>query len=347
MRQSRYILRPVGESDSPGIWDLVATIQDSLTSLPKDPDFLNRRILDSLRAFDPRVHRPGGEGYLFVLEDLRDRRIVGTSGILSRVGGFDPFYTYEIRREKQAYAPLGIDVLLETLHLKKNHKGPTEICSLYLHPDHRAGGMGRLLSLARFLFMKSFPERFDHEVLAELRGFIDPEGHSPFWEAVGQKFFQNDYYTADILSGVGEKAFIEALMPRYPIYISLLPESARAVIGRVHPHTEAARGILLKEGFRETSEVDIFDAGPILIARREALRTWHFSRESPVQTGEPEAGVTALVSNGLLDFRATIGRVQLEPDGSLLLGAELLEVLQIEPGQKACWLPMEGPLKSA
>ena len=63
-------------------------------------------------------------------------------------------------------------------------------------------------------------------------------------------------------------------MPEYPIYVNLLPESARDVIGKVHQHTEPARSILLKEGFKQTHEVDIFDAGPILTAPRHELRTW-------------------------------------------------------------------------
>lgn len=45
------------------------------------------------------------------------------------------------------------------------------------------------------------------------------------------------------------KTFIAELMPAYPIYISLLPEAARGVIGQVHPNTAPARAIL-ERGFQ-------------------------------------------------------------------------------------------------
>ncbi|MBN0855915.1 arginine N-succinyltransferase, partial [Pseudomonas aeruginosa] len=56
----------------------------------------------------------------------------------------------------------------------------------------------------------------------------------------------------------GMKTFIAELMPAYPIYISLLPEAARGVIGQVHPNTApvmtplltfaAARGCKVQTG---------------------------------------------------------------------------------------------------
>jgi arginine N-succinyltransferase len=342
MRLPETVLRPVRESDLEAVTHLVGTIADGMTSLPKDPDFLRHRINDSLRAFDPRIHKPGGETYLFVLERLADQSIIGTSGLLSRVGGFDPFYTYTIRRHTTEYAPLDIHTELETLHLTKNHKGPTEICSLYLHRDHRSGGLGKLLSLSRFCFMKAFPDRFDEQVIAELRGYIDESGHPPFWEAVGEKFFQKDYYTADILSGVGEKDFIEALMPTYPIYISLLPESARNAIGRVHEHTEPAKTILLKEGFTVTDEVDIFDAGPILKAKRSSLNTWKNTRSLKLLPGTPDpaSSRSALLTNLSLDFRGLVTEVSIGENDSITTSPEVINLLNLKPGDPALCLQL-------
>lgn len=320
------LLRPVREDDADALFHLVGSIGHGLTSLPNDPDFLAHRIDDSLRAFDPRVHKPGGEIYLFVLEEIASGRIIGTSGILSRVGGFDPFYTYTIREAVHAFEPLQIRRRLQSLHLTKSHKGPTEICSLFLDREFRNGGLGRLLSLSRFCFMKAFPERFDDEVIAELRGFIDDTNRSPFWEAVGVRFFEKDYYTADILSGLGEKAFIEALMPKFPIYINLLPEDARAVIGKVHPQTEAARRILLNEGFRETEEVDIFDAGPLLKAGMHDLASWKAARPARLIAGDPhpDRAVDAIVTNRSLNFRALLAAIEFTPENGVLVSPEVI-----------------------
>lgn len=340
MNISSCILRPVRAEDLDQVTHMVGTIGHGLTSLPNDPDFLAHRIDDSLRAFDPRVRKPGGEIYLFVLEDVASGQIIGTSGILSRVGGFDPFYTYTVEEHVQEYEPLGIRTKLETLHLTKNHKGPTELCSLFLHRDYRTGGLGRLLSLARFCFMKTFPERFDAEVIAELRGYIDEHNKSPFWDAVGVKFFEKDYYTADILSGLGEKEFIAALMPKYPIYVSLLPESARAVIGRVHPNTEPARTILLKEGFHTTSEVDIFDAGPILKAKRDTLKSWQATASVTLQPGSPDPARSrrVLLTNHSLDFRALLTDAELTGNDHLITSPAAIAALG-NP-ESACMLPV-------
>lgn len=333
-----YVIRPVRVEDHGGLTDLVGTIADGLTSLPNDPDFLENRIHQSVRAFYPHVREPGGEAYLFVLESLATSRIVGTSGIVARVGGFEPFYTYQIQQHEAVYAPLGIRTQNAALHLLKNHKGPSEICALFLHPAHRKGGLGRLLSVSRFLFIRQFPERFAEEIIAEMRGYIDDSGRSPFWAAVGEKFFQKDYYTADILSGLGEKAFIEALMPAYPIYTSLLPEAARAVIGRVHKDTEPALKVLLAEGFERTAQVDIFDAGPLIRAERERMRSWQASRTGRVKLVGAAGAARALVSNARLDWRAGIAPVERLGEGWIGLTNAAAEALELKEGDAIQYL---------
>jgi arginine N-succinyltransferase len=77
------------------------------------------------------------------------------------------------------------------------------------------------------------------------------------------------------------KTFIAELMPAYPIYISLLPEAAREVIGQVHPNTAPARAILEKEGFSWRGSVDIFDAGPVLEAETDQIRAVRDSQRLP------------------------------------------------------------------
>jgi arginine N-succinyltransferase len=242
-----FVLRPVGEHDLPGLRHLADVIQDGLTTLPPEDSALEDRIDQSLRAFDRRIKKAGGDHYLFVLEEVGSGGVVGTSGIIARVGGFDPFYTYEVRRERLVHQPLGIDHEMDVLHLKLDHKGPSEVCTLSLRPEFRRAGRGLLLSLSRFLFMACFPQRFDERVIAELRGFTNEAGLSPFWEAIGRHFFAQSFARADFLSGIGQKDFIRDLMPKYPIYAATLPEEARAVIGRVHRDAEPALKILLSQ----------------------------------------------------------------------------------------------------
>src|SRR5882762_813753 len=101
------VFRPITLEDLPQLAELAAVAGIGLTTLPKDPQLLENRILESRRSFErltlsskslasQSAERPGGEIYLFVLEDLHTGRITGTSAIVSKVGGFEPFYAYKI-----------------------------------------------------------------------------------------------------------------------------------------------------------------------------------------------------------------------------------------------------------
>ncbi len=335
-------LRPVHERDLPQLAALVRSVQGGLTTLPPDEAFLQERIDDSLRAFSSRVRKPGGEYYLFVLENSATGELMGTSAIAARVGGFDPFYSYERRQECHQHAPLGISRMIEILHLKREHKGPTELCSLFLREQSRRAGMGRLLSLGRFLFMAAQPERFTSTVIAELRGFATADGRSPFWECVGRHFFEEDFYTADVRSGLGHKQFIADLMPAHPIYVPLLAPEVRSVIGRVHPDTEPALALLKAEGFEATQEIDIFDAGPQIRAEISTIRTVRQQRRGPVRgpaTPEPGASLQLIATTGI-EFRACIGRPTFTDDGGIHLDPEVIQTLECKPGELLVCSPL-------
>ena len=112
------------------------------------------------------------------------------------------------------------------LHLEKIHDGPTEIGSLFLTENYRGKGRGRLLSLARFLFMAQHPLRFSQDVIAEMRGVVSDDGYCPFWEGIGRHFLKMDFSKADRLSTV-DKSFIEDLMPQHPLFLLIFIASCR------------------------------------------------------------------------------------------------------------------------
>ncbi|MEP7181881.1 MAG: arginine N-succinyltransferase, partial [Betaproteobacteria bacterium] len=170
-----------------------------------------------------------------------------------------------------------------TLFLANDHTGHTELCSLFLDQGFRHARNGPLLAKSRLLFIAEFVDRFAPKVIAELRGKLDAEGKSPFWEGLGRHFFAMEYSTADYLTGIGQKSFVAELMPRHPVYVNLLPEAARAAIGEVHADTRPARALLEQEGFRYEGYVDIFDAGPTLECFRDNV---HAIRQSEVLTVE-------------------------------------------------------------
>jgi arginine N-succinyltransferase len=197
--------------------------------------------------------------------------------------------------------------------------------------------LGRLLSLARFLFIAAFPKRFDTTVIAELRGYIDQEGRSPFWEAVGKHFFENEFSAIDGLSGIGDKRFIADLMPRHPLYLTLLPPAVQAVIGKVHHDTQPALTMLLEEGFARTNEIDIFDAGPLLQARASEIRTVRNRQVSLIAAIIPDgmpASDVRLVANDRLDFRTCLSWIDNTSTDGVGLPQAAATALKVGVGDK-------------
>src|SRR5271167_2865479 len=219
-------IRPVTMADLEPLLELAGAGGVGLTTLPKDRDILARRINKSVRSMEQIPDRPGGETYLFVLEDSQNHNIVGASGIVSKVGGFEPFYAYKVKKEVHQSKELKVRKEIAVLKLLRQHNGPAEIGSLYLSPEYRGKDAGRLLQLARFMFVAEHPNAFEPLVVSELRGVIDASGRSAFWEAVGRHFFDIEFRQADHLSVVS-KNFIADLMPTHPIYIPVLPKSAQ------------------------------------------------------------------------------------------------------------------------
>ena len=341
-----FFIRPVTPGDLDALHELTGLTGYGLTTLPKDTDFLRRRIAKSCRSFAAMgEQQPAGESYLFVMEDAATGKVVGTSGVVSKVGGFDPFYVFRIETSVHQSEFLGVRKEIKTLHLVAEHNGPSEIGSLFLSPDFRAGGNGRLLSLARFLFMAEFADCFDPMVIAEMRGVVDDQGRSPFWDAVGRHFFDIDYSRADYLSVIN-KRFIADLMPKHPIYITLLPPEARAVIGLVHEQTRPALRMLECEGFAWTGMVDMFDAGPIVTCALKDIRVVRESRKAVVAEvvqgevgGEPQ-----LVTNARADFRAVAAPLGLSKDGTVHLPSDAAAALGVNAGDAVRFAPLRPSL---
>ena len=229
---------------------------------------------------------------------------------------------------------LGVYNPVDILTLCNDYTGVSELCTLFLRESSRKKNNGRLLSKFRFLFIAEFRSRFADRVIAEMRGVSDEDGHSPFWKWLQDSFFSVDFPTADYLTGIGQKVFIAELMPKYPIYVSLLSKEAQAVIGKVHEKTRPALALLQSEGFSNTGYVDIFDAGPTVEAKVEHIRSVRSSRKLQVQIGPVTSGQPYMVSNTKLqDFRATWLYLQLEEDSEMVtLPVECAELLQVNNG---------------
>lgn len=330
------VFRPAESRDVDDIYQLAIDGGIGITTLPKDKQQLTKRIGYSLCSFDTQVIAPGGENYLFVLEDTSSQKVVGVSAIEASVGLNNPCYSYKISRKSRLSHELNIRSDYETLSLVNDYQGHSEICTLFLNKNFRVKGNGLLLSKARFLFMANFPNRFADTVIAEMRGVSDLQGNSPFWENVGRHFFKMDFSQADSLTSSTNKQFIADLMPTTPLHICLLPQQARAVIGKPHDSTVPAVKILEKEGFRYNGYVDIFDAGPSLEVPLKHIKTIRLSALYTISDIIDEvSSKNYFVANTKIDFRASIGNVLLDKQNdSCIISKKLADLLLVKNGEQ-------------
>jgi arginine N-succinyltransferase len=336
-------VRPVSLDDLDPLCELAALAGVGLTTLPKDREVLKKRIVKSQRSIEAIPDRPGGESYLMVMVDGEIDRIIGASGMVSKVGGFEPFYAYRIENTRFRCDLLHVSKDIPLLHLVREHDGPAEIGSLFLHPDYRGSHNGRFLQLVRFLFMALHPEAFEPLVVGEMRGVIDVRGRSAFWDAVGKHFFEIEFPEADYLSVVNKK-FIADLMPTHPLYVPLLPEAAQKVIAQVHEESKPALKTLEAEGFVFSGMVDIFDAGACVSCQRDEIRTIRQSRKKQVEAlldGPPASAPYLLATTAASNFRACVGRIREEGEG-LGIERECAKTLGIDVGQEVCFAPLRA-----
>ena len=282
------------------------------TNLPQNRDALAKRLAWSDASFARADGLPPeDELYVLLMEEVPSGRIGGCAMVFSRIGANWPFYSYKLCSLGQTSKALGRTFRIDFLSLTTDHDGASEVGGLFLHPDLRTGGLGRLLARSRYLFIARHRARFGNKLLAELRGVLDEQGHSPFWDALGRQFFGMDFPEADRFNAMHGNQFIADLMPKHPIYTALLPESARAVIGQPHPNGRAALAMLQAEGFVYDNYVDIFDGGPTVTAPMDQVRSIREARAAPLaRLTDAGAGTPALLAAGHLHgFEAWRGQV--------------------------------------
>ncbi|WP_372627017.1 arginine N-succinyltransferase [Arsukibacterium sp.] len=342
------VIRPITAADFAALKQIAIESGHGFTSLPVHDGRLNQKIEHAEKSFNAEVTTPGDQGYLFVLEDTDSGEIVGTTGIEAAVGLQTPLYHFQQNTVIHHSAELNVMNQLTTLTLCNDYTGASEICTLFLRESYRRNHAGRFLSKVRFLFMAEHPQRFASKVIAEMRGAADKDGQPPFWNWLQKLFLTIDFPKADQLIGVGKKAFIAELMPRHPIYVGLLPESAQAVIGQVHENTKPALRMLEKEGFSHRGYIDLFDAGPTVEAPLNQIKSVAASKRVAVKIADDltlaQGEHTLAVANtAIKDFRASFSKAARfdEPANTLLISPELAAVLQLSNGDMARFIYLD------
>ncbi len=330
-----FIVRAAKPSDLQALYEMAKRTGGGFTNLPPDKPALSAKLDLSAQAFGRTDDAIDNDLFVFVLENTATGEVRGTCQIFSRVGQKWPFYSYRVGVLTQHSVELDRTFRAEMLSLTTDLEGSTEVGGLYLHPGERSGGYGMLIARSRYLFIRQHRSRFADRILAELRGVIDEAGGSPFWDGVAGRFFGMNFQDADEFNARRGNQFIADLMPKHPVYIAMLPESARAVIGLPHPSGRAAMRMLENEGYAWEKYVDIFDGGPTLTARTDTVRTIREAQDSVITAigqGDGETAEKVLASCGNLgDFRSCFAWIE-RTDGGLLLDEEAAALLNVGIG---------------
>lgn len=324
-----WLVRPAQPNDLDQILEIAGTQSARLSStLPKQSEALAQKIEHSLASFAGKVPASEAPRFLFVLENTDTGSVDGTAGIDALAGNGQPFYNY--RRDALIHASheLGVSRRVDVLYPSHSLTDQTLLCSFSIRPELRKTDAFELLSRARMMFLAEHREWFSSRLVVEIQGVQAEDGSVPFWDSLARHFFNMDFETADQHSAMLSRTFIAELMPPNPIYVTLLTDEAQAALGQPHPLTVPNFELLQREGFHAGCYLDIFDAGPVLEARTDTLRTLVTSHRKTLHGRHEETGEVCLIAAGEgADFRCTLARVEETLEDELKVSVKTWTVL--------------------
>ncbi len=371
-----FRIRRAKLEDTPTLLKLAKMVH--FINLPPDKDIIQSKIVHSRNSFlkvcgnraklEPDPIPPGIEEsharnaalagfgatthesdlFMYILEDTENDAVLGTSQVITRMGGpGNPQVSLKLS-EREFFSKVlqtGTKHMVAEMHLDES--GPTEIGGLILQPSYRGHPkkLGRFLSLVRFHMMGLHPKRFSNRVLAEMMAPITSDGQNLVWDYLGRRFIPLSYDEADRFCQYSRE-FITSLLPREPIYLSLLPPNVRAGIGEVGEDTKPARRMLERLGFRFRGLVDPFDAGPYLdcptVEIEPVRNTSRMTLGAPVAASRCKTRciVSVLDSDG--EFRA-IDEMACIVGTKISLSKAHTDLLETKPGTSVGVTPIGTP----
>ncbi|NMG45847.1 arginine N-succinyltransferase [Aromatoleum toluvorans] len=323
-------IRPAQHSDLDALAATAARVAAPDVSLPNDPKLLERLVAQSEEALAADIDFPGDEQYLLVATDKGT--LAGAMLVVAAAG--HPGADYSFRNETIIHASpeLGVNHRMYALTLSHDLSGFTLLRPPLVLRDERRGVVERALLQAALGFIAEHPERFAEDLIAPLPGMVDDAGESPFWYAVGSKFFGVAYREAERLALGRDRSFMAELMPHHPIYVPLLPDSAQNALGQTRAEYMPTYGLLIDEGFEAERYVDVFDGGPTFLVKRPLAHSIRIAQMLPLAVdaaigrGEPDG---LLINRETNRFRAVLAPAVRRPDGRVATTAEAANRLEL------------------
>lgn len=361
-----FVIRRARMDDAPTLLKLAKMVH--FINLPPDREIITEKITNARASFEraagvnrkqltPKRHSGSGgisektalaELFMFVLDDTENPGCLGTSQIVSQMGGPgnpNVCFKLELREKYSESLKFGTKTTVARIHLDES--GPTEIGGLILQPSFRGhpAKLGRFISSVRFHFIGLHRKVFRPTVLAEMMAPITTDGENLIWNAIGRRFIPLSYTEADRFCQYSRE-FMTALLPIGDIQLSILPPEVRMQFGEVGKETVPARRMLEKLGFKYENFVDPFDGGPYLFAKTDEISIVRDTRR--LELGEPvekaDAGGLAIVS--ILDkdgeFFAVQTPYRIDRSGRVGLPREAFEAINGQVGSVAGFTPIDG-----
>jgi len=332
---SDITIKPVKPSDVDMLLEMVLKSSGGLSSLQPRREFLLEYINHSVSSFsgEKSVDQP----HKYLLGMYQREQLIGCAAVKTQIGVESPFINFDIIGD-------GLDQFLVA---SSRFTGATEVGSLFLHPDFRAYGLGKYMAKVRYLLMASEPWRFSDTVIAELRGICGSKG-SPLYDHLFKDKLEKTFLQADTEYFDRNPDALGDIVPIGRIDVSEFPLDVRATIAQSHPSGNAAMRMLQYEGFIFSGTIDLFDAGPIVYAYRDTLRTIMNRRTgAALPVASISGGQPHLVCAGdLANFRAVLCESVLGDNG-LLMTEEDFGRLELMPGEPiAYWSHNPGIVRT-
>ena len=337
------IIRQACEKDLDDILDLAK--QFVLLNLPPHRTRLKEMISLSEKSFEKQLPQAERE-YMFVAEEASLKRVVAAAKIVAKHGTKDsPHVYYKVLKREKFSKNLGLGFIHQVLKFYENTDGPTELGGLIVSKDYRSRPekIGKMTSLARFMYIANNLDDFEDELHTELAPPLTEEGRSEFWEALGRRFTGLPYDEADRLSHL-DKEFITSLFPENEIYMSLLDSRARLVVGQVGAETRPAKKLMEKLGFKYKNEVDPFDGGPHMGVKTtecepvKNYKSYTLNVKTKIEAQKSISLIGGFDKNN--KFMATTCCPEIDED-QIFIPHETNVYLNFTPGQKVFIIPFE------
>jgi arginine N-succinyltransferase len=338
-----FLVRAACAGDLDGLLALARHLDT--VNLPYDARVLAELIARSEASFAAKIERQD-RVFVCVLEEPSTGRIVGSSTVFAQHGTRkSPHVYFDVRDEERYSETLDRHLCHRVLRIGYDYDGPTEIGGLILLPELRSTPhkLGLLLSFARFVLIGTRRDVFRDQVLAELLPPLEPDGTSLLWEHLGRRFTAMSYPMADRLSQKN-KEFIRALFPQEPLYVTMLPPDAQALIGTVGPLALGVERMLRSIGFAYAKRIDPFDGGPHFIANTDDIslvRSRRDARVLAVDAADPRwpSGLIATGRARAGDYRACWSPYRFE-DGEVALPAAARKTLALSASEMVSVQPV-------